>query len=145
MNTNIDKKKRVFRKHTFQGIDLDEILKMPLLSFTTLLKSNARRHILRGLSPREVTLIKKCLHAKQNPNEDNKIGVVRTHARSMVILPIFVGNLIAVYNGKVFVPLEVKPEMIGHRFSDYVGTKSSGGHGRPGVGATSSSKFVPLK
>lgn len=145
MNINTEKKKRVFRKHTFQGIDLDEILKMPLLSFITLLRSNARRHILRGLAPRELTLIKKCLNAKKNLNEDNKVGVVRTHARSMVILPIFVGNLIAVYNGRVFVPLEIKPEMIGHRFSDYVATKNNGGHGRPGVGATSSSKFVPLK
>lgn len=146
MQTNFDKQRRVFRKFTYRGVELDTLMTMPLTDFALLLTSKLRRHINRGLSPREVTLIRKCLATKQAcVHPEDKPAMVSTHARSMIIIPQFVGNVIGIHNGKTFVPVEIKPEMIGCQFSDFVGTKSVGGHGRPGVGATSSSKFVPLK
>lgn len=146
MSTAFDKSRRTFRKFSYRGIELETLLQMPLAQFSTLLPSKKRRHVTRGLSPREVSLIVKCLKAKEAcVNAEDKPAMVRTHARSMIILPQFVGNLVGVYNGKVFMPLEIKPEMIGYTFKEFVPTKNVGGHGRPGVGATSSSKFVPLK
>jgi small subunit ribosomal protein S19 len=63
----------------------------------------------------------------------------------MVILPEMVGTTIAVHNGKEFVPVEIVPEMIGHRLGEFVITNKRVVHGRPGVGATKSSMYVPLK
>jgi small subunit ribosomal protein S19 len=70
---------------------------------------------------------------------------IRTHARDMVILPEMVGTTIAVHNGKEFVPVEIVPEMIGHRLGEFAITNKRVVHGRPGVGATKSSMYVPLK
>lgn len=146
MSTNFDKQRRTFRKFTYRGIDLQDLVQMPLLKFAELLPSKQRRHVLRGLAPREVTLLRKCLASKEAcVNPEDKPVLVRTHARSMTILPQMVGNIIGIHNGQNFIPVEIKPEMIGGVLSDYSPSRSTGGHGRPGVGATSSSKFTPLK
>ena len=41
-----------------------------------------------------------------------KPPVVKTHLRSMVVLPEFVDNIIGICNGKEFVEVQIKPEMI---------------------------------
>jgi small subunit ribosomal protein S19 len=41
--------------------------------------------------------------------------------------------------------VDLQPEMIGHRFGEFAPTRSKVTHGSAGVGATRSSKFVPLK
>ncbi len=56
-----------------------------------------------------------------------------------------VGIKIGVYSGKEYVPLEIKPEMLGHRLGEFVMTRKQVKHSAPGFGATRSSKFVPLK
>lgn len=63
----------------------------------------------------------------------------------MIILPEMIGIAIEVHNGKEFVNVELQPEMIGHRFGEFAPTRSRVNHGSAGVGATRSSKFVPLK
>jgi len=63
----------------------------------------------------------------------------------MVILPFMVGATISIYTGKEYVPVEVKPEMIGHFLGEYVQTCKRVMHGEPGIGATRSSLYVPLK
>ena len=50
-----------------------------------------------------------------------------------------------VRNGQSFVPVEIKPEMIGHYLGEFAPTRRSVAHSGPGVGATRSSKHVPLK
>ena len=47
--------------------------------------------------------------------------------------------------GKSFEKVEVIPEMMGHYFGEYSMTRRRVSHGSAGVGATKSSKFVPLK
>jgi len=39
----------------------------------------------------------------------------------------------------------VKPEMIGHYLGEFSPTRKRVQHGAPGVGASRSSKFVPIK
>jgi small subunit ribosomal protein S19 len=56
-----------------------------------------------------------------------------------------VGLTIHVHSGKEFVALEVKPEMVGHYIGEYVITNKKVVHGTPGIGASRSSLYVPLK
>jgi len=63
----------------------------------------------------------------------------------MIILPVMVGATISVYTGKEFLPVEVKPEMIGHYLGEYAITNKKVVHGTPGIGASRSSLYVPLK
>jgi small subunit ribosomal protein S15e len=74
-----------------------------------------------------------------------KPETVRTHLRDMVIVPEMIGSMIGVYNGKTFNQVEVKPEMVGTYTGEYSITYKPVKHGRPGIGATHSSRFIPLK
>ncbi|VAH20991.1 unnamed protein product [Triticum turgidum subsp. durum] len=74
-----------------------------------------------------------------------KPGVVKTHLRNMIIVPEMVGSQIAVYNGKTFNQVEIKPEMICHHLAEFSISYKPVKHGRPGIGATHSSRFIPLK
>ena len=70
---------------------------------------------------------------------------VRTHRRDLPIIPQFVGKTVSVYNGREFKDVEIKPEMIGCFIGEFVQTRKPPVHSGPGVGATRSSKFMPLK
>jgi small subunit ribosomal protein S19 len=52
---------------------------------------------------------------------------------------------IHVYNGKEFVPVKIKPEMLGHYLGEFSLTRGKTKHGLPGIGATKSSLYIPLK
>ena len=56
-----------------------------------------------------------------------------------------VGLTFAVYTGQEFERTQIQPEMIGHYLGEFQLTRSSVEHGQAGIGATRSSKFVPLK
>jgi ribosomal protein S19 len=48
---------------------------------------------------------------------------VRTQARAATILPSFVGMNFEIYNGKVYIPVTITEDMVGHKlgeFSQYV-------------------------
>ncbi|TET75081.1 MAG: 30S ribosomal protein S19, partial [Candidatus Heimdallarchaeota archaeon] len=70
---------------------------------------------------------------------------VRTHVRDMPILPEMVGATIAVYNGREFLEIEIQPQMIGHLLGEFSPSTKVVRHGAPGIGATRSSLYVPLK
>ncbi len=63
----------------------------------------------------------------------------------MIILPEMIGIDLEIHNGKKFSMVTVQPEMIGHYIGEYALTRNVVKHGSAGVGATRSSKFVPLK
>ncbi|KAF8052140.1 hypothetical protein N665_1597s0006 [Sinapis alba] len=50
-----------------------------------------------------------------------------------------------VHNGKTFNQIEIKPEMIVHYLAEFSISYKPVKHGRPGQGATHSSRFIPLK
>ena len=70
---------------------------------------------------------------------------IKTHIRDLIILPYMVGIQINVFSGKEFVQVNIVPEMIGHYLGEYVITNKRVSHGAPGVGASRSSLYVPLK
>merc|ERR1711944_102174 len=71
--------------------------------------------------------------------------VVKTQLRNMVIVPEMTGSIVGVHNGKTYTQVEIKPEMIGHYLGEFSITYKPVKHGRPGIGATHSSRFIPLK
>ncbi|MBR9678365.1 MAG: 30S ribosomal protein S19 [Nanoarchaeota archaeon] len=121
---------------TYKGYSLEELQNMSVDQVSKLMKTNARRFLKRGLKTKHKDLLKK-IRTKEKP--------VKTHLREMVVLPVMVGKTIRVHDGKEFVPLEIKPKMIGHRIGEFVDTRKRIRHGAPGVGATRSSMFVPIK
>lgn len=129
------------KKFTYRGYTLEQLQKMPLTEFARLLPARQRRTIMRGFSPRHKKLLEKVRKWKEN----NIQKPIRTHLRDMIILPEMVGMKFAVHNGKEFVTIEIIPEMIGHRLGEFVQTRKRVVHGAPGIGATRSSMFIPLK
>lgn len=129
------------REFTYRGHTLEQLQQMSMDEFIKLLPSRQRRSLKRGLTEAQKVLLAKV-------RKYRRLGInkpIRTHARDMVILPEMVGMTIAVHNGKEFVPVEIVPEMIGHRLGEFAITNKRVVHGRPGVGATKSSMYVPLK
>ena len=125
------------KEFTFQGFTVEELQKMPLDEVMPLLPSRARRTFKRGLNSEEQVFVDRLLN-------DNK-PVLKTHRREIVILPSFIGKKVSVYNGRQFMEFEIKPEMLGHYLGEFAPTRGSVKHSGPGVGATRSSKFMPLK
>jgi small subunit ribosomal protein S19 len=126
------------REFTYRGFTLDQLLEMPQDQLLSVLPARARRRMKRGLTEEDQVFIDKLRAADEEE-------VVRTHQRDLPILPDFVGKKVAVHNGKEFVQVEIKPEMIGHYFGEFAMTRKAVKHSGPGVGATRSSKFLPLK
>jgi len=139
------KKKRTFRKFTYRGVDLDQLLDMNNEQLMELFVCRIRRKFSRGLKRKPMALIKKLRKKKKEAPANEKPDVVKTHLRNMVIVPEMTGSIVGVYNGKVFTQVEVKPEMIGHYLGEFSISYKPVKHGRPGIGATHSSRFIPLK
>lgn len=55
--------------------------------------------------------------------------VIKTWSRSSMIIPDFVGETIAVHNGKTFVPVFVTENMVGHKLGEFSPTRNFRGHG----------------
>merc|ERR1711956_37078 len=139
------KKKRTFRKFTYRGVDLDQLLDMNNEQLMELFPCRIRRKIGRGLKRKPMALIKKLRKKKKEAPANEKPDCVKTHLRDMIIVPEMTGSVVGVYNGKTFNQVEIKPEMIGHYLGEFSITYKPVKHGRPGIGATHSSRFIPLK
>jgi small subunit ribosomal protein S19 len=129
------------KKFTYRGYTLEELQKLSLDDFAKLLPSRQRRSLMRGFTPEE----KKLLERVRQVRASGKDTPIKTHCREMVIIPEMVDLKFAVHNGKEFTIVEVKPEMLGHRLGEFSQTRKKVTHGMPGIGATRSSMYIPLK
>jgi small subunit ribosomal protein S19 len=133
------KKEFMYRGHTMEeleGMSMDEFIK--------LLPSRQRRSLQRGLASEQRILLENIRRAKMDLKEGEKAST-KTHARDMIILPEMVGVTILVHSGKEFTPVEITPEMIGSYLGEFAITNKPVRHGSPGIGASRSSMYVPLK
>lgn len=112
--------------------------------FILLLPSRHRRSLQRGLKTEQRILLEKMRVAKAAMDKGQSL-IVKAHARDMVILPEMVGVTIMLHNGKEFFKVEITPQMIGHYLGEYAITNKPVRHGQPGIGASRSSMYVPLK
>ena len=60
--------------------------------------------------------------------EGNKTTVIKTWSRASMISPDFVGQTIAVHNGKSFIPVYVTENMVGHKLGEFAPTRTFRGH-----------------
>jgi small subunit ribosomal protein S19 len=127
---------------TYRGHTLDELQEMDLDEVAELLPARQRRSITRGLSYEKEQLLEEAREAGEEETANNPL---RTHLRDMPIVPEMIGLTFAVHNGQSFERVEVEPEMLGHYLGEFQLTRTSVEHGQAGIGATRSSKFVPLK
>ena len=127
---------------TYRGHTLEELQSMTVEEVAALLPARQRRTIERGLSVEQEKLLAKARDAGQQETANDPI---RTHLRDMPVLPEMVGVTFAVHNGESFERVRVEPEMLGHYLGEFQLTRQSVEHGQAGIGATRSSKFVPLK
>ena len=102
------KKKRTFRKFTYRGVDLDQLLDMNNEQLMELFPCRVRRKISRGLKRKPMALIKKLRKKKKECPINEKPDVVKTHLRDMIIVPEMTGSVVGVYNGKTFNQVEIK-------------------------------------
>ena len=60
--------------------------------------------------------------------EGNKKSVIKTWSTASLITPYFVGQTIAVHNGKQFIPVYITENMVGHKLGEFSPTRSFRGH-----------------
>jgi len=123
---------------TFRGKTLDELKTLSVREFAKYVKSSERRSILRQFQEIENFVNR----AKKKIANGKK---VKTHKRSLVIVPEMVDMKIQIYNGQNFIPLEITGEMLGHRFGEFALTRARIKHGKAGVGATKGTRAKAKK
>jgi small subunit ribosomal protein S19 len=132
------------KEFTYRGYTLNQLQTMSMDEFINILPSRQRRSLHRGLRIEQRTLLENIRKAKENQRKGNNVAV-KTHVRDMIILPEMIGITLLVHSGKEFVSVEIKPEMIGHYLGEFAITNKPVKHGTPGIGASRSSMYVPLK
>ena len=132
------------KEFSYRGHSLNSLTGMSMDEFINLLPSRQRRSLQRGLTPEQRILLEKLREAKE-AQKQGKEASIKTHVRDLIILPEMVGAKIQVHNGKEFVAMEIRPEMIGHYLGEFAITNKPVRHGTPGIGASRSSMYVPLK
>ena len=138
-------KKQVFKKFNYRGKDIGTLMAMNMDALSQELRSRQRRRLRRKMGKQYGRFIKKLLDVKKETPQGEKPAAVKTHLRDCIVIPYMVQSIINVHNGKGYNSIEVKPEMIGYYLGEFAMTYKKVSHGKPGVGATHSSKFVPIK
>jgi len=133
------------KEFVYRGYTLEELQQMPLDNVIDLFPSRQRRSLKRGFLPRQKKVLEKIRKLKKNGNKGGRPQIIKTHCRDMIVLPEMVGVTFGIYNGKEFTEVTIQPEMIGCYFGEFAPTRKRVEHGDPGMGATRSSMFVPLK
>ncbi|VVC05855.1 30S ribosomal protein S19 [uncultured archaeon] len=129
------------KEYKYRGVTADDLQNMSLEKLFDLLPSRARRSLTRGITDNKRKLLEETKLAKAGKLKTP----IKTHLRDVIILPYMSGLTIHVFSGKEFKPVEIKPEMVGHYLGEFALTNKRVIHGAPGVGASRSSLYVPLK
>ena len=128
------------KEYRFRGYTAEELKSMPMDEFINLLPSRMRRSLRRGLTEEQRRLLEN-IRAMKSSNEEP----IKTHTRDMIILPEMVGTTLLVHSGKEFTEVKINEKMIGHYLGEFAMTNRPVRHGKPGIGASRSSMYIPLK
>lgn len=137
------------KEFEYRGVALADLEKMPIDKLRGLLSARQRRSLKRGVTDGKRKVIARIRAARAaaaaEGGGDGAPARIRTHLRDLIVLPFMVGTTVHVYNGKEFREIVIKAEMIGHYIGEYSLSGRRVSHGAPGVGASRSSLYVPLK
>ena len=129
------------KEFAYRGVPREELESMSLEKLFQLFNARQRRSLTRGITDGKRKLIEEIKAAKAGTLKNP----IKTHVRDLIILPYMVDVTVNVFSGKEFLPVAIRTEMIGHYLGEYVITNKRVSHGAPGVGASRSSLYVPLK
>lgn len=123
----------------FRGLNEEQLKAVSMDEFIKMLPSRMRRSLTRGLPEEHRKLIEK-IRSWQPGDKPMK-----THSRNMIILPEMIGKTVHVFSGREFIEVPIDLKKVGHYLGEYSITNSPVRHGRPGIGASRSSMYIPLK
>jgi len=112
-----------------------------------MLPARQRRKFSRGVHKyRMKSFLDKLTKAKLETVQGQKPKMIKTHYRNMIVVPSMIGSLVGVYNGKVFLEVEIKPEMIGHYLGEFAITYKPVKHGKYAatIARVNNSKFYQV-
>jgi len=136
-------KKQAFKKFQYRGMDITSLMGLKIDELSKHFRSRQRRRLQRKLKPAYGRLLTKLNYIKTcTPQGEKPVGV-KTHLRDLIVLPSMVMSVLNVHTGKDYQSVEIKPDMVGYYLGEFAQSYKRVNHGRPGVGATNSSKFVP--
>jgi small subunit ribosomal protein S19 len=61
-------------------------------------------------------------------NSDGKKRVIKTWSRASTIMPFMIGHTVAVYNGKIHVPVLISEQLVGHKLGEFASTRNFRSH-----------------
>ncbi len=126
------------KEFTYRGKTIEELKKIDTREFAKIVKSRTRRALLRQTQNIE-NFVLKCEECSKNKKQ------IKTHLRDLIIVPKMVDYTICIHNGKQFIPIQIIPEMLGHRLGEFSVTREKVKHGAAGIGATKSSMAKATK
>ena len=126
------------KEFTYHGLSKEELANIPNEKLFKIFSARIRRSLTRGINDDKRKLMEE-MKDRKNKNP------IKTHLRDLNILPYMVGVTVHIFSGKEFVPITITLQMVGHYLGEYVITNKRVNHGAPGVGASRSSLYVPLK
>ena len=53
---------------------------------------------------------------------------IKTWSRNSTIIPDFVGHSFLIHNGRIFIPITISEEMVGHKLGEFSPTRKFSGH-----------------
>ena len=95
-----------------------------------LFRTRIRRRVRRGLGHRYNKFIEKVRKSKKNCVPGEKPVAVKTHYRSMIVVPELIGGVVGIYNGKEFLNVEIKFDMVGRYLAEFAMTYKPTKHGK---------------
>ena len=69
--------------------------------------------------------IDKSLFKKVNEmNKSGKKTLIKTYSRCSTIIPEMIGNTISVHNGKLWIPVYITENLVGHKLGEFAPTRT---------------------
>ncbi len=127
------------RDFLYRGRSVEELKAISMDEFIRMLPSRMRRSLRRGITESQRIVIEKIRAAQPGDKP------VKTHSRNLIILPEMIGKTVHVFNGLEFIEVKIDIKKVGHYLGEYAITNKPVRHGRPGIGASRSSMYIPLK
>jgi small subunit ribosomal protein S19 len=118
---------------TFRGKTLEELKTLEVREFAHLMRSRQKRSALRNFQK-----IEDFINRSRKKIEKGK--QIKTHSRDLIVVPAMIEMRIHIHSGNKFVPIDIIPEMLGHKFGEFAPTRAKAKHVKAGVGATKGTK-----
>ena len=99
-------------KYPCRGIDLDQLIDLNNQDLVDLFRARQRRKLSRGIKYKIIMFLEKLRKSNRETAYSEKLEAVKTHLRNMVIVPEMIGSVVAVYNRKQYINVEIKPGKI---------------------------------